>query len=361
MVNYFLFLFLYGIINCSSCEEGQNFCKRCNPVTKLCDKCDYDIFSPDKNGGCEGLKKCIAGENYCNVCQENGYLCKTCEEGYLPDENGGCTYSYNCEISYEGRCLKCKEDFILIGENNYNIFEGIRICKSSHSEEFKNCEVIDKDNGNCYLCKEDYFLTINDKKCVKIEFCAESKYDICKKCEPGYYLDKLQNKCIKQEGIFINCKLSIDGKKCDTCLEEYYFDDNGECVWNNFCSKSKNYKCEKCKEGYYLAENFECSTEENCMIAKRHLGICTFCKDNYYIDYKDGKCKSNIEDNDFKYCRIADGICNKCIGGYFTGEDNKCSYTENCAESENGKCLVCKENYSLDSHSKCINVEEFIF
>ena len=56
-------------------------------------------FSPDKNGGCEGLKKCIAGENYCNVCQENGYLCKTCEEGYLPDENGGCTYSYNCEIS----------------------------------------------------------------------------------------------------------------------------------------------------------------------------------------------------------------------------------------------------------------------
>ena len=159
----------------------------------------------------------------------------------------------------------------------------------------------------------------------------------------------------------MNCKLSVDGKKCDTCIEDNYFDDNGECIWNNFCSKAKDYKCEECIEGYYLAQNFECSTEENCIIAKRHLGVCTLCKDNYYLDYKDGKCKSYLEDDDFKYCRIADGVCNKCIEGYFVGQDNKCSFTDNCAESEDGKCVVCKEKFYLGLDFKCTNVENCIY
>lgn len=361
MLSYFLFVIIYKIIDCSTCVEGQNNCERCNPITKLCDKCYYEVFGPDENGDCEGSKKCVVGENYCSECEDVGYLCKSCEESYLPDENGGCSYSPNCQISYEGICLKCIEDYILIGKSNYNIFEGIKICKSNHSEEFKNCEFIDKDNGHCRICKEGYVLTSKDKKCTKIQNCAESKYDVCTKCDSGYYLDKVQNECIKQEGVFMNCKLSVDGKKCDTCIEDNYFDDNGECIWNNFCSKAKDYKCEECKEGYYLAQNFECSTEENCIKAKRHLGVCTLCKDNYYLDYKDGKCKSNLEDDDFKYCRIADGVCNKCIEGYFVGQDNKCSFTDNCAESEDGKCKVCKDKFYLGLDLKCTNVENCIY
>ena len=30
------------------------------------------------------------------------------------------------------------------------------------------------------------------------------------------------------------------------------------------------------------------------------MGICLQCEEGYYIDFKDGKCKSNEENNEFK-------------------------------------------------------------
>ena len=39
----------------------------------------------------------------------------------------------------------------------------------------------------------------------------------------------------------------------------------------------------------------------------------------------------------------------------------KCSNTENCAESENGKCLECKNNYYLGYDNRCTNIEHCIY
>ena len=39
--------------------------------------------------------------------------------------------------------------------------------------------------------------------------------------------------------------------------------------------------------------------EENCYNGDKDLGICIECKDNYYLDFNDGKCKSNQENNEF--------------------------------------------------------------
>ena len=60
------------------------------------------------------------------------------------------------------------------------------------------------------------------------------------------------------------------------------------------------------------------------------------CEEGYYIDYKDGQRKSNKEDNDFKFCKEADGQCNKCINGFYISEDHKCSNTKYCSEAKNG-------------------------
>ena len=76
--------------------------------------------------------------------------------------------------------------------------------------------------------------------------------------------------------------------------------------------------------------------------------MCNSCIDNYYIDNNDGKCKSNQEENDFKYCTIADNnICLNFTFGYELGKDNKCSNTKYCAESSNGICISCIDNYYL--------------
>ena len=53
----------------------------------------------------------------------------------------------------------------------------------------------------------------------------------------------------------------------------------------------------------------------NCLYGDKDIWICKTCKNNYYLDYKDGKCKSNQEDNNFKYCSIVDN--NICLGCSF--------------------------------------------
>ena len=358
-----LLIFLQISLSLGICIIEENHCSQCNPVTKLCVKCDKNIYVPDKKGGCEYSHRCITGENQCIECNENGQLCKECIQGYFPDENGGCSYSDNCEVSFKGECLKCKDDFILIGIKNFND-EGLKICKSLSQGDLKNCEEINKSKGLCEKCKDGFYLNSGDKKCIKIDNCYESVFDICKKCNKNFYLDKKDSKCNIQTDIFKHCKESIDGKICDSCEDDYYFDEDGKCIAVNFCSKSLNeYQCEKCATGYISSKyRTSCVTTENCNIGDKNLGVCTSCNEGYYIDYNDGQCKSNEKDNNFKHCRIADeGSCIQCNGNWELSEDKKCTNTKHCAESDNGKCISCSDNYYLGLDNKCSKVEHCIY
>ena len=123
----------------------------------------------------------------------------------------------------------------------------------------------------------------------------------------------------------------------------------------NFCSKSLNSKeCQECNSEYYLTDSKNlCISTPNCQTGNKDTGICTSCIQNYYIDYSDGKCKSNLEDNEFIYCKEADEVCKQCIDNYFIGKDGKCSNDKNCAFSEKGICLECIDNFYLGSDNKC--------
>ena len=361
--DFFIFLlYLKFILSSPYCKEGENHCSMCNPISKLCYKCDKDIYIPDENGGCKNAHKCVLDENYCLECNEQGNSCKNCIIGYFPDENGGCSYTDNCEISEGGHCIKCKEGFILVGRESY-LNEGIRLCKSLYFGDLKNCEEVNTLSGICERCKEGYYLTKKDNKCTNTENCYESTFGTCKKCINKYYLNKKDEKCYPQEQNFEHCKITIDGKKCDSCDDNYFFDDDGKCTEINFCSKSLNNGiCEECKSGYYLTRfRNACVSTENCEYGNKEIGVCSNCNEGYYIDYKDGKCKPNQEDNDFKYCRIADDLCNTCINGYYISKDHKCSKTKNCAEANNGSCFECMDGYYLGLDKLCTNVEHCIY
>ena len=358
-----LLIFLSLPFSLFSCVPGQNYCDKCNPITKLCIKCEKDIYIPDEKGGCEYSHKCAIGINQCLQCDSDNKLCKKCFDGYYPDENGGCTYTENCELSFRGECLKCKENYILVGEkSNYGV-KTIKICKSLYSEDLKNCQGINESNGVCEICKEGYYLNSGDNKCTNTDNCYESIFETCTKCNLGFYLDKKESKCKKQIDIFENCRESFNGKVCDVCNDNCYFDEEGKCIVYNYCLKSNKLKCEKCAIGYYLNKyNTSCTTTENCYIGDKDIGICSECENEYYLDLNDGKCKSNQEDNDFKYCRMADeGVCKQCINQYELGIDHKCSTTRYCSESENGKCLLCIDNYYLGLDNKCTDVEGCIY
>jgi hypothetical protein len=105
---------------------------------------------------------------------------------------------------------------------------------------------------------------------------------------------------LRPEGQLINCRISNDGIKCDECIDDCYFDKEGKCVVSNYCELGESYRCVKCVDNYYPANYLGiCTTEEQCFSGRRDIGVCTLCNENYYIDFKDGKCKSNQEDNDF--------------------------------------------------------------
>ena len=352
------------IISIPSCTPDVNFCSICNPVTKLCVKCVKDVYKIDENGGCTYARKCSFGENYCNECNEETNLCKKCENDYFPDENGGCSYTDNCIISDRGICLECKEDFILIGIDDY-FTNGVRICKWKYSEDLKNCDRINTANGSCFFCKEGFYLNSGDRKCTKIENCYESSFGICQKCKEGFYLNKKEQKCIKQTDFFKNCKESLDGEKCSICENDFYLSEEGICSSINYCSKSNQYgKCKKCIEGYFLT-NYEnaCTQEENCFSGDKDFGICYSCNENYYLDLKDRKCKSNIENNKYKFCEKVDinGNCLNCIYEYKLGLDNKCTNTNYCEQSENQICVKCIDKYHLGFDNLCTDVEQCIY
>ena len=349
-----IFLILKTCIFLPTCMEGENYCSKCNPVTNLCVKCSLPVLIPNENGECIGAKKCSPGINNCLSCTLKGDLCEICENKLFPDENGGCSYTSNCEVSFRGNCLKCKENFALIGQN-------IKICKSLNSEDLRNCESFDENSGMCQKCLNNTFLNNGDSRCSSIENCMESSLGICKKCNYGYYLNKKENKCkLQRDDDLYFCSESLDGKICDKCEEDCFFDDEGNCFGIRHCSKGVTFsECQKCKEGYYLTEFlYSCTTEKNCYEGDIYLGLCKKCKENYFIDFNDGKCKSNQEDTDYKYCSKADkGHCYYCSFGYDLGEDLKCSSTRHCSESELGKCIVCRDGFYLGKDNRCTTVE----
>ena len=355
---FLIFITFFKIYFAFPCIEGKNNCLKCNPKTKLCHKCDKNILIPDEKGGCKFTKICINKVNKCIQCSENNVICKKCEKNYYPDENGGCSYSKNCEISYKGECIKCKNNYILIGEN-------IKICKFLFSEDLKNCKKINIIDGICEECKENYFLNSGDLKCIPYENCFKSSFGICKICNLGYFLDKMDNKCKRATNESLKyCQESLDGINCEICEEDFVFDNEKKCSGTLNCIKAiiPDNKCEKCKDGFYLTENKEtCTSEINCIEGIRYLGVCTKCKDGYYMDFKDGKCKSNQEYNEYQFCKFANRYNNKgcyyCIFGYTLGEDLKCVSTNNCAESDKGECILCRNNYYLGKDNRCTDVK----
>ncbi len=62
----------------SPCIANKNFCKKCSPTTHLCIHCEKDSLTPNKEGGCVGLKKCILGKNYCEEFDTENNICTKC-------------------------------------------------------------------------------------------------------------------------------------------------------------------------------------------------------------------------------------------------------------------------------------------
>ena len=341
-----------------SCVPNENFCLECHSLANICIKCQNNLLTPDENGECVGVKKCSIGENYCIGCNDQNTVCQECETGYYPDENGACSYTENCEISYNGKCLKCKQNFLLVGDS-------VKVCKNLNLDNLKNCKNINNSNGLCEECEENYYLTKEDNKCIEIDNCKYAVYGVCQKCVSGFYLDKKNDKCVSKTSNtgFEFCKISIDGESCAECDDGYFFSHDVKCVSSKFCiTGDDNGKCQECNSQFYMTtkEN-TCTSTKNCYLANQETANCVWCNDDLYYDKITKRCKPNTEDDDFKFCGVANEKCIQCDRYHYLGKDNKCSGTRYCTSSENGKCLACENNYYIGLDNKCSNIEKCIY
>ena len=359
MDKYIIFLIIFTLIKIiilyPICTENKKNCAKCHPFTNLCLKCITDNFIPDENGGCIG--KCTPGKNYCNKCDKDNKLCIECEtENYYPDKVGGCSYTDNCESSYKGTCLKCNDNYALIGQNN-----GIKLCKNKNNDDFLNCKSINSKNGLCSGCNKGYFLNKGDFKCIETENCGYSLLGQCISCAEGYYLNKKNERCQKIEDVFYNCKQTLDEKNCYICDENYYLAEDGQCAETLMCSKTEKGKCKICNKGYILLDNGSCTKEEKCQNADKDTSLCNYCIEGYCIDNSNITCISNTKNDEYQYCNKFKNGCTECIFGFAVGDDSKCSTTNNCAKSYNGTYLECSMNYYLGYDHKCTNIKHCIY
>ena len=362
MIKSLCLIILYLISNSyQSCKEGQNFCVLCELATDLCKQCESDLFIPDKKGGCEGSKKCKKNDNYCIECSNSSYVCQTCEEGFFPDDNGGCSKVDHCEISENGICRKCAENFTLAYKGNFYP----QCLNIITEEELLNCQEYDS-YGHCLKCKDNYYMNSGDRKCSNTKNCLYSSKGLCYNCDYDYYLDK-SNKtnylCLSnnENNPFWKCTSSENGITCDGCLFPYYLESNTKiCVRSPYCIKGNMGfgTCSQCLENLFLsADNFSCTISDVCLSGYGHNDKCKICQDGYYNNLTDGNCYSNQKDNELKYCLIFYEKCESCIDGYYLGLDNKCSGTKYCKESYLGNCTKCLDNYHLDIDKRCTNIE----
>ena len=303
IIGFYIITFFTLIEIESLCVENQNNCFKCNPLTNLCAKCISEYLIPEEKGGCEGI--CKVGNNYCLECHEYNKYCLKCEENFYPDKIGGCSYTNNCESSNKGICFNCLNDYVLFGAEN-----GPKICKYKNSEDLKNCKKISSITGLCEECNEGYNLNAGDSKCVQTKNCYESSFGICISCDVGYHLNKKAETCEKTIDTLFYCKQTLDGIDCDICHFGFYLSKDGQCTDTINCSKTKGGKCIECLNGNYLIGD-SCSNEKDCKLADKDTGLCDICNEGFYLDKKDRKCKSNKEDNDYKYCQIYEEKCLK--------------------------------------------------
>ncbi|KAL4454141.1 hypothetical protein ABPG73_009958 [Tetrahymena malaccensis] len=314
------------------------------------------VFKPNK------LFIHILDKNNHFLMEDNSKLCKKAKEcssnHYFSVEINNCK---NCHDS----CKTCSN--LKIGQKEIDSCiecagskKKLQITDpSSPSNSVYNCVDCDtnkgfySDNIKCYKCQVEFCdvcLSENGSNCSK---CSSGKYLLNNKCvdcdQVGYYKTEdssLGGQCNQCSS---NCK-ECDGpynQKCKQCIDNYYFNENKECV--------------TCPDELFYKLNGECkSCHQNCLKCENgnNESDCTVCKNNMYLI--DGMCQTcptskYFEKRSTKQCLKCDDSCETC-------SDQR---IENCTlckdgfyfSEENGKklCKSCDENngFFIDSNSFC--------
>ena len=259
------------------------------------EKCSWKLHY---NNGCR--------EKYIDFCiklkESNESLCEKCEEGYYLSSENKCTKINS--ITYETKKVCENIDNEEQCSNQYYCqFSSRAYCSGN-----ENCRLIlNKD-----LCEERYSCQWNNdyiSKCKVryIQNCliiSSEDYNICSKCEDGYYLYNGGTICRKSEE-----------NNYQYCFE--YGGEEKRCLNNNKCEFSNRNYCESIYNDYI--QNIKCSDYLNQTYCENN-GNCYWNTDNFK------SCKIKVVEHCSKLDSEESSLCNECESGYTLNENStECS------------------------------------
>ena len=209
-------------------------------------------------------------------------------------------------------------------------------------------------NGECFLRNNDIDSELNftaNDNCIDIDFNNK-----CKRCTKYYYLNEIKNNCLKVEkkSRILKC-IEIKEKICKRCQPGYYLDNNvctkfsDENIINNCISAIKKNViiCEICKKGYIPSIDLtKCvkTTIKNCLFFS--YIDCTSCQGDRFLVNRDNYTTKLIDDNNLLFEILIQSISLKKKITLFPVCYQK--NVKNCLLFEDtDNCLKCNEFYYL--------------
>lgn len=274
----------------------------------------------------------VANQDNCLLINLRGE-CVACTAGHYLDTN---TFRCavvpeigvieNCEAyNSDQQCGLCKVEMIISNGICLPAENVIEFCKHQLDELF------------CLVCNDGYVLTLDARKCIKIEVsdsnCGGYTLVECVECKKDHILNR--NKYLLAIKELLDSTSNKD-PILDGMIHEFQGTVNqvpaGVCqpVTVSNCSVFNDFNdCKSCEAGHFLTPTKDCEVYPDDVIAD---------------------C--------FIYLSLS--VCKQCNNGFYIGPDNDCLPVveiENCAEynatAKKSECVKCLQEFYLVSDSQC--------
>jgi hypothetical protein len=302
-----------------------------NTMMNACNKCKsgfaWGVFTPLLR---IQMHKCVPANDNCQVYNSDANKCRMCLPGFTLNDSNDCVQISEINCVSPGILLPEYLGFDLKTETN----------KDTKFDFLNHYYLALKNSSNsaslhCSQCKSGYLPMVDTtnsyQRCVYdpsfdlegcVQYSAKTSSAKCVKCEEDFLLDVPSGTCVKDSPVnnFEHCE-EING--------------------NPFLGGKV--MCSKCKEDYTIHFSaYKCSYNPNC--TEIIIGICSHCKEGFFLDKQSSMCIPNPEDSTckslFMYLDEASNIlhkyCFECKEPGMIAINSKSRFTE---EEADFKCV----------------------
>ena len=287
---------------------------------------------------------------YCSQCDKDK-KCFKCGLHYELQDEECVEIVPNClDYFNDETCKKCKDEYILVEEENE------KICKLSNFDISQYHSVTE--NGSTYYRKCSKSIN-HCYKCTSANFCSqcENNYGIigddasqCKDLSTNLYYKDTEdyNKYKLCSTKYPNCQKCTQNinniVNCIECDTEFNLVNNGgtdQCQSKAILENDNSLFRDNINGIYYSCSNIQYHSVSNCLKCQ-NKDTCTDCQSGYGLFYSGKMCISTSEKEYFK--NATDNyyyLCSKQIRG-----------CEKCNDRET--CIECSAAFEIDINNKCI-------